>query len=369
MANQTGYAGQQKEPKFLLKNLFVDADVAVEPAEPQKIVVAGLVEAKPKKEYPEGYFKKAMAVFQGEYLTMFKTTLWFLVSTLIFILVLAVAARYFEDFKLGGDYNFMSAIGVGYPGGGDSINESVSKLYWEVYQPVLMMLAGAMIIASLFMGGQFYAAKRAYYQDTYKMCVRTYFIGFAKLWWKYLLVATFGILIMLAMGTSLLNLLAQQQLGTAGAGDYCGVVFSFVIGTPVLLICMMMLALFATFRLSLIDTFKDAIVLIVNNPISSVIVGVVSLAPLLLCMAGTVVALIAYVAMLAAGFNFLALAWTALADRSMTKCKMLKAYSDKKAIVESRKAQKSAYQGNPTKKDNKKKAAQSFQNPKKKKKK
>ena len=59
--NQTGKASG-REPKFLLGKLFVDADVVVEPEEPAKIVVAGMAEARIKREYPEGQFKKAAAV-------------------------------------------------------------------------------------------------------------------------------------------------------------------------------------------------------------------------------------------------------------------------------------------------------------------
>lgn len=371
MANQTPNAGNIKEPKFFLRKLFKDADVVVEPEEPQKIVVAGLVEAKPKKEYPEGYIKKASAVFKGEYANMMRTTAWFLVSTLAFILVIAVGASYFEKSVLGGAYNFMAGIGIGYPGSGDSISESVASLYWDVYQPVLMMLAAAMIFSSLFMSGQLYAAKRAYYQDYYKKYVRTYFLGFAKYWWKYLLVGTFCTLVMLAAGTALLKLLSAQQVGQATAGLYCGVVFSFVFGAPLLLIGMVMCSLFTVYKQSLVDTFKNALVIIVNNPLMSIVTGIVSMAPLLICIAGNTIAIIAYIVMLAGGFNFLALAWISLADRGMARCKALKAYYEKKDLVESRKSQKNvAYQGNPTKNvQAKKKPVQPYQNPKKKKKK
>lgn len=59
MANQSQAAGKPaREPRFLLGKFFVDADVVAEPEEPAKIVVAGMAEARIKKEYPEGYFKK-----------------------------------------------------------------------------------------------------------------------------------------------------------------------------------------------------------------------------------------------------------------------------------------------------------------------
>ena len=68
MANQTQTAGKPaREPKFLLGKFFVDADVVVEPEEPAKIVVAGMAEARPKKEYPDSPFKKAGAVVRANF--------------------------------------------------------------------------------------------------------------------------------------------------------------------------------------------------------------------------------------------------------------------------------------------------------------
>lgn len=371
MANQTQspYAKPQKEPKFVLGNLFVDADVVVEPAEPQKIVVAGMTEATAKKEYSDSFFKRGFEVFRGEFSTMFKTTIWFLVATLVVFAAYMLGVTLFEDYVLADSYNFMANIGIGYPGVGDSISESVAQLYWEVYQPVLMFMAAAMIIVSPFMAGQFYAAKRSYYQDVYKKNIRTYWLGFAKYWWKFLLVGAVSALVMLAMGTALCNLLAKQQLATANAGDYCGVVFSFIIGAPLLAYAMVLTGLFTTYKLSLKDAFKNALVIIANNWISVVVVGVLSAAPLLLLIAGKTLAIIVYAVMFLAGFNVLALEWIALVDRGMVKCKNLAAYEQRKKLQENRKAQKSAYQGNPTQKKAKKPAQQPYVNPKKKKKK
>ncbi len=371
MANQTQspYAKPQKEPKFVLGNLFVDANVVVEPAEPQKIVVAGMTEATVKKEYSDSFFKRGIEVFRGEYSKTFKSTIWFLVISVLVFAAYLIGLTLYQDHVLADSYNFMANIGIGYPGVGDSISQSVAQLYWEVYQPVLMFMAAAMIIVSPFMAGQFYAAKRSYYQDSFKMCTRTYWLGFAKHWWKFLLAGTVSTLVMLAMGTAMCNLLAKQQLAVATAGDYCGVVFSFIIGAPVLAYIMVLMGLFTTYDLSLKDAFKDALVIIANNWISVIIVGVLSSAPLLLLIAGKTVAIIVYAAMFLAGYNILALEWIALVDRGMTKCKNLLVYEKKKKLQENRKAQKNAYQGNPAKKKNKKTAQQPYVNPKKKKKK
>lgn len=322
-----------REPRFLLGDLFVDANVAVEPEEPAKVVVAGMAEARIKKEYPEGYFRKAGAVVRAEFSLLLKGSLWFAPAALVFMLVFLVAAPFFESYVMGSGYNFMMGVGVGAYSGGDNIAQSVATLYWDVYQPFLMMLAGAGIIAAPFIAGLFYCAKRAYFQDFYKRVTRTFFMGFAKYWWKFLLTATVGILIALAMGTALIYELAQEQLGTANAGSMAAVVLSFIIGAPLLTVPMVMMSLFATYGMSLKDTFKDAIVIIVNNPFSTILCGVLSAAPLLLLMVNNIFSIIICIAMLLVGFIFWAQCWTAFGERGMNKCKALKAYTDKKKAL------------------------------------
>lgn len=339
----------KKINKFLLGGLFTDAPVRVEPEEPQKVVVAGLVEARPVKDYPDANtnpFRRAMAVARGEMMTLFKASLYFIAFTLPFILVLAVASGYFEDYVLGGLYNFMGDIGVGYPGGGDSIAASTARLYWDVYQPIMMMLAGALIIGSFGMAGHFYCAKRSYFQDYYKRITRTFWIGFAKYWWKFIVTATVGVLIMLAMGTSVLYLLQQQVSGLADAGAYCIVVFTFLIGAPLLTIPMVMISLFASYQLTFVQAFKNALVIVVNCPLVVAVVGVVSLAPILLCIGGKTIAIIAYIAMAIVGFNFLAVFWTSMATRCMNKCHMLKMANNKVEMQSQRRSGKTAKSGN-----------------------
>ena len=334
MANQSQAAGKPaREPRFLLGKFFVDADVVAEPEEPAKIVVAGMAEARIKKEYPEGYFKKAGAVLRSNFALLLKGALWFAPAALVFILVFLVAGPFFEEYVMGGGYNFMQGVGVGLHPGGDNIAQSVATLYRDVYQPFLMMLAGAGIIAAPFIAGLFYCAKRAYYQDFYKRVTRTFFMGFAKYWWKFLITATVGILIALAMGTALINQLTLEQTGDANAGSMAAVVLSFIFGAPLLLIPMVMMSLFTTYGLSLKDAFKDAIVIIVNNPFMTVICGVLSAAPLLLLMINNIFAIIICIAMLIVGFIYWAQCWVAMADRGMTKCKALKAYTDKKKLI------------------------------------
>ena len=111
------------------------------------------------------------------------------------------------------------------------------------------------------------------------------------------------------------------------------VVLSFIFGAPLLLIPMVMMSLFTSYWLSLKDAFKDAIVLIVNNPFMTVICGVLSAAPLLLLMINNIFAIIICIAMLIVGFIYWAQCWVAMADRGMTKCKALKAYTDKKKLI------------------------------------
>lgn len=364
---------RQKERKLLLSSLFVDAPVRVEPEEPQKIVVAGMTEARVQKEYPDTFFGRARAVWRGEMSTMFKASLYFIAFTLPFILVIAVAAGFFESHVMDGTYHFMGDIGIGYPGGGDSISVAVASLYWDVYMPVLFMLAGAAVIASLGMAGHFYTAKRSYFQDYYKRITRTYWLGFAKYWWKFLVTSLFGILIASAMGTSVLYLLQQQTLGIASAGAYCATVFSFLIGAPLLLVPMVMLSLFASYELSYLDAFKNALVIICNCPMMVILTGLLSAVPLLLMILGNIAAIIIYLLMAVAGFNFIALNWTAMANRGMTKCSLIKSQMEKQsAAAQKQQKQKVVYaKAGDAQVVQKKKPQnkQPYQNPKKKKKK
>ena len=135
------------------------------------------------------------------------------------------------------------------------------------------------------------------------------------------------------MGTALIHQLTCEQLGTANAGTMAAVVLSFIFGAPLLTVPMVMMCLFATYGMSLKDTFKDAIVIIANNPFTTVICGVLSAAPLLLLMINNIFAIIICIAMLLVGFVYWAQCWTAFADRCMTKCKALKAYTDKKKLL------------------------------------
>ena len=334
---------QPREPKLRLASLYTDAPVRVEPEEEKKVVVAGLVEATPDKQYPENFFPRAWAVFRGEFATLFKSSLYFLIFTLPFVVIVAWFAKYFENMVLGGTYNFMGDIGVGFPGGGDNIALAVARLYWEVKAPVFCMIAGTLILGSLGLGGLFYCVKRSFFQDHYKRITKTFWMGFAKFWWKYLVTMTFAILVGLAMSVSLLYLLKEQTLGTAGAGAYCAVVFTWVFGAPLLTIPVVMCGLFASYELTFAQAFKNAIVIIVNCPIMVAIVSILSAAPLLVCLAGTIVAIIAYAVMALIGTFFLALLWTAMASRGMTKCHVL--YQDmKKAELQNARR---AVKGNP----------------------
>lgn len=372
-----------KQPKkFLLGKLFTDADVRVEPEEPQKIVVAGLAEARPIKEYPDTFFGRATAVFRGEFPTLFKSGLYFILFTLPFIIIFAWFSGYFEDMVIGGIYNFMGGIGIGYPGGGDSIAISVANLYWNVKLPVVAMLAATLIIGSLGLSGLFYCVKRSYYQNYYKRITKTYWMGFAKYWWQYLVTSFIAVLIGLALSTAMIYLLQQQSLGTAGAGAYCAVVVSWIFGVPMLAVPMVMMSLFASYELTFIQCFKNSLVVIANSPIMVAITGILSIAPLALCIISNIFGIIIYIIMALIGCIFTALCWTAMANRGMTKCHNLKLINDKFAIQAQRQSnKKGTKQNNPyinAKVDGgapnyapkkKTQAPKPYQNPKKKKKK
>ena len=223
MANQTATKNSPTAKKLLLGSLYTDAPVRVEPEEPQKVLVAGLAEARPVKDYPDTFFGRAFKVFRGEFMTLLKSSLFFVLFTLPFIVIFAWFAGFFENLTLGGVYNFMGDIGVGFPGGGDSLAESVARLYWEVKEPILLMLGATLIIGSLGLAGNFYCAKRSYFQNYYSKTIKTFWMGFARYWWMFLVTVTVMVLIGCAMGTSIIYLLQQQTLGTAGAGAYCAV--------------------------------------------------------------------------------------------------------------------------------------------------
>lgn len=378
MANDNNANARQSKPKkLLLASVFVDAPVRKEPEEPQKILVAGLAEAKQIKEYPDTFFSRAFKVLRGEFGLLFKSTLFFMLFAVPFAVILFWFANYFQNLTLNGTFNFMGGIGVGYPfGAGDSIALSVSRLYWDVKEPVYMMLAATLIIGVLGLSGLFYCAKRSFYQDYYKKAFRTYWMGFAKHWWRFLLFGGLAILIGAALVTALMHLLAQQQLAAATAGDYCAVVFSWVFGAPLMMYLAVALALGVTHELSIAGCLRDSLVVIVNNPISCILVCVLSLAPLLLLLLGQFFSIVIFIVMVLIGFTLMSLMFVALVSRGMTKCHNRKEVSEKLAKQTSKKADRSSSGGSTyvgagggAAKKKAKKQAVPYQNPKKKKKK
>lgn len=349
MANAQNTAQNNRQPlatapkKLRLGKLFTDAPVRIEPEEPQKVLVAGMVEARPQKDYPDTFFGRAFKVLRGEFTLLLKASLIFLLFTVPFILIIAWFSGYFESLILpAGTYNFVSDIGVGYPGGGDVLANAVAALYWKVKEPVVLMVAASLIFGSIGFSGAFYAAKRSFYQDYYKKAVRTYFIGFAKYWWVFLLCSLVGVLIGSAISTATIHLLTMQTLSSATAGDYVAVVFSFVIGAPLMLIPMVTLSVYVTHELTLWQAFKNSLVLIANNWLSIFFVGALSCAPLALCIAGKVFSIIVYLVMGIVGSNLLALSWVAMASRAMTKCHVRLLDEQKAQLQAQRQQQKKA---------------------------
>ena len=376
MANNnpnSAYTMPKKPKKLLLGKLFTDAAVRKEPEEPQKIIVAGLAEARPVKEYPDSFMARAAAVMRGEFATLFKATLFFLIFTVPFIVIFAWFSGYFENLTIGGTYNFMGDIGVGFPGGGDSIAVSVGSLYRNVKMPVMAMYGACFLFGSLGLSGLFYCAKRSFYQDYYKNWARTYWMGFAKYWWKFLLAGLMMVVVALGMVESLMYLLEQQTLGTAGAGAYCAVVFSWIVGAPLLLVPVTMMGLFTSYELTFVQCFKNALVIIANNFIIVPLVAIISALPLGLMAVSQMLGFVVYAGMALLGCTFMSLCWIAMADRGMVKCHNRKLEQEKTAKIEKRKAEKqnpyaNAKNGAPAqKKKNQPKPA--YQNPKKKKKK
>lgn len=378
MANNntnSAYSLPEKPKKLLLAKLFTDAQVRKEPEEKQKIIVAGLVEAHPQKEYPDTFFKRAAAVMRGEMSLLFRSALFFLLFTVPFIVIYAWFAGYFQNLVVGGTYNFMGDIGIGFPGGGDSIAVSVANLYRNVKMPVMAMYGACLLFASLGLSGLFYCAKRSYYQDYYKNFAKTFWMGFAKYWWKFFLSGLFMVVVGLGMVESILYLLEQQTLGTAGAGAYCAVVFTWLFGVPLILIPVTMMGLYTSYELTFGQCFKNALVIIANNLVIVPLVAIISAVPLGLLAVNNFLGFIIYAAMSLIGCTFMALCWIAMVDRGMVKCHNRKLEQEKTVQIEQRKAAKQNPYANAQGKANaarkKKNNAQKqpYQNPKKKKKK
>ena len=369
---------KERQPKFLLSKLFTDAEHVVEPEEKKKqnkkVVTAGMVEATitpAPKEYPDTFFKRAYAVFKGEMGVLFKTTIWFLAISLLFVVGTFLGEYFLNDLFIGGEYNFMASMGVGYPGGGDNIAEAVSKMYSQVKLYVILIGAGACIIASPFLSGLMYAAKRAFFQDTYKYSISTFFLGFKKHWWKYLIYGTVVAGTLAGVGVAIVDLLSAQQLGTAGAVEYCIAIIPAVIAFPILAVAFVMMGLTVTHQLTFGQAFKNALVILMNNLVFVPALTLLTIAPFALYfIMGFPTNVVIYLIMFAFGFPILSLMWVAMADRGMVKCRILKSDVDKKNLSDARKAQKSNFsqQADYTAKK-KPQQKQQFQNPKKKKKK
>ena len=159
--------------------------------------------------------------------------------------------------------------------------------------------------------------------------------------------------------------MSQQSLGTADAGAYCAVVFTWVIGAPLLLIPMTMMTQFTQYNLSFIQTLKNALVFIFNTPVTIIFTGIICAGPLFLMFTTLVVKIIAFIIIALAGYTLWALWLTALGKRSMDKCIAYRNADLKKIQIAERQAQKNSYNGQAKKK----KPVQTYQNPKKKKKK
>ena len=369
---------KERQPKFLLSKLFTDAEHVVEPEEKKKqnkkVVTAGMVEATitpAPKEYPDTFFKRAYAVFKGEMGVLFKTTIWFLAISLLFVVGTFLGEYFLNDLFIGGEYNFMASMGVGYPGGGDNIAEAVSKMYSQVKLYVILIGAGACLIASPFLSGLMYAAKRAFFQDTYKYSISTFFLGFKKHWWKYLIYGTVVAGTLAGVGVAIVDLLSAQQLGTADALDYCLAIIPAVVAFPVVCILFIMMGLTVTHDLTFGQVFKNAVVILANNLVCVPFLTLVTIAPFVIYFyMGLPSNVVIYLLMVGFGFFIFALMWIAMADRGMVKCRILKKETDKKNLADSRKAQKSNFQQQADYTAKKKpQQKQQFQNPKKKKKK
>ena len=144
MANQTQTAGQARQrTQVPARKVFSSTQTSSSNRRNRQRSSSPAWRRRDPKRISRQPFKKAGAVVRANFALLLKGSLWFAPAALVFMLVFLVAAPFFENYVMGSGYNFMQGVGVGLHPGGDNIAASVATLYWDVYQPLLMMLAGA----------------------------------------------------------------------------------------------------------------------------------------------------------------------------------------------------------------------------------
>ena len=360
----------KREPKLLCKNLFTIGNELREAPVPETMIneEGKTVPFVPKyRESIKGGYK----AYKGNTKVLLKASLYFLIFfAAMFVLVAYGYGAIMNHFTIGGA-NFMGNVGIGYPGEISDMG-AIYASQTMAYDYVFYFSLPCILLISIGMAGLFNVAKKIIWNEPIKYVAKPFFTGIAKHWWKYMIFVMLGTAIGLAMGISLTNLLSKIQLGTAVAGDYCGCVFAFVIGAPLLVFPMVAITIIPSYKLSFGSLIKDSFVIAINRFVPYALTGILCALPLGLLFINNIFAIILCALLVAFGFTLWAMLWTGLGHGSYLKCIYLYEYeSTKKVNPYEKKNGKAAVtvEGKTDASDKKQnKKPQTYVNPKKKKK-
>lgn len=370
--NQYGFKAEKtkKEPKLLCKNIFTVGNELREAPVPETMVNQEGKTVPYVPKYRES-IKGGYSAYKDNVKVMLKAGLYFLIFfAAMFVFVAYGYGAIMDRFTLSGA-NFMGNVGIGYPG----VISDMGVIYasrLQAYNYVFYFALPCIFLISIGMAGLFNVAKKLIWNEPIKYVAKPFFSGIAKNWWKYVIFVMLGTGIGLAIGTALVNLLTKIELGVATAGDYCGCVFSFVIGAPLCVFPMVAITIIPSYKLSFGQLIKDSFVISVNRFVPYALTGIISCVPLALLFINGIFAIILCIVLVAFGFPLWAMLWTGLGHGSYLKCVYLYEYESSKKVnpyqkKEGGKADIVGKTDNAEKKQNKK--PQTYVNPKKKKKK
>ena len=269
------YKGEkpQRQPKLLMRDGFTVGYELREQAVPETMINAEgkVVPYVPK--FPDS-IKGSFAAYKANTKTLLKASLYFLIflAPMIVLLVYGYNALLAHYTYSGG--NFMGNLGIGYPGEISDIHSIMLTLY-NGYQMFLFYCVPAVFIISLGMAGLFNVAKKVIWNEPIKYVAKPFFDGIKRFWWKYVIFVMVGAGVLLAMGSSLIYLLGEIEMSRAGAGAYCACIFSFIIGAPILLYCLVPLTIIPSYKLSFVQLIKDSFIMLVNRFVPYLIMAAV----------------------------------------------------------------------------------------------
>ena len=314
------YKGEkpQRQPKLLMRDGFTVGYELREQAVPETMINAEgkVVPYVPK--FPDS-IKGSFAAYKANTKTLLKASLYFLIflAPMIVLLVYGYNALLAHYTYSGG--NFMGNLGIGYPGEISDIHSIMLTLY-NGYQMFLFYCVPAVFIISLGMAGLFNVAKKVIWNEPIKYVAKPFFDGIKRFWWKYVIFVMVGAGVLLAMGSSLVYLLGEIEMSRAGAGAYCACIFSFIIGAPILLYCLVPLTIIPSYKLSFVQLIKDSFIMLVNRFVPYLIMAAVSIIPVALLAISPILSYILYIVYVGFGCSLWAMLWTGVGHSSYLKC-------------------------------------------------